>query len=150
MYLNTSNLNVLRPLIAGLFSLLAMSCLMDVNVDVENHIPAPLASADSTKVASKTSPLDDIWINVKKWHGGKKAAVALTYDIPYHEYPAIMQSVQEVITRNMRMDMELISHQYETTNLKQFIPFMRDSLINAGVKFFGHGHKHIPHDYLGI
>ena len=103
-------------------------------------------TCSKSSVSNSSGQDDQLVIEVKKWYNDYKGAVTITYDSGWRH--SIRNTVEEVINRNMHMDLELVTSNYDDETGSQYIEEMKRDLIPNGIHFFGHGHEHINHDEL--
>jgi len=83
-------------------------------------------------------------VTVLKWYKGKTAAVSINYDAPWGRNKDVDSIGDEVLSRGLRMDHELVTSSYE--KYPDIVAKMRDEAIPRGIHFYGHGHEHVFHD----
>ncbi|MCE5252555.1 polysaccharide deacetylase family protein [bacterium] len=83
-------------------------------------------------------------VSVLKWYKGKTAAVSINYDSPWGRNKDVDSIDDEVLSRGLRMDHELVTSSYE--KYPEIVARMRDEAIPRGTHFYGHGHTHVLHD----
>ncbi len=104
-------------------------------------------SCSENSCPSECSQTDNIKVSVKKWFHGKESAVSITYDGGWNY--KLPFSTNEVLDRGLKMDFEIVTSTYDTPYGRETeVAYMRDSLYDSGIHFFGHGHKHYAHDTL--
>lgn len=89
-------------------------------------------------------------VRVLKWYEGRRAAVSLTYDACWGADPRLQDAVDAVLSRNLRIDFELVTGLFDTPAQSFLVDQMRNEMIPKGIHFFGHGHDHICHDSLSF
>lgn len=104
---------------------------------------------DSSPVSSDNSPEnyyeDPVFdVKVAKWYNGKTAAISINYDAPWGRNEDVDSIGDEVLSRGLRMDHELVTYSY--VDYPEIVTRMREEAIPSGIHFFGHGHKHDLHD----
>ncbi len=85
------------------------------------------------------------------WHGGRKAAVSITYDALWGQWRAqerLEKTVNDVLVRGLRMDFEFVTAKYDHPDYRFIVDDIRERMIPRGVHFYGHGHTHAYHDSL--
>ncbi|MFC1573970.1 hypothetical protein ACFL30_02170 [Candidatus Latescibacterota bacterium] len=90
-------------------------------------------------------------VKVMKWKDGHTAAVTITYDHGWGTgggKPNEQISQDIVLEKGLVLDYELVTYHYE--NYPAIREDIRDKQLPLGIGFFGHGHKHIPHDELSF
>lgn len=87
---------------------------------------------------------------IERWRHGRKGAVSITYDAVYGTDPAHRVAGEAVLSRGLRMDIEVVSSFFEGTALARWIQYYRDVLMPEGFRFFGHGHTHALHDTMNF
>lgn len=96
-------------------------------------------------------PYEQIFeLNVLKWYEGHRATVSLTYDAPWSSNLKVQETFNEVVKRNLCMDFELVTGNFDRPESQNFINQMRNELMPMGIHFFGHGHLHIDHDAVSF
>lgn len=103
-------------------------------------------SADRFDVLSAGDTLLTAW--VPKWPGGHRAAVSITYDAPWGRHPGHRLATDAVLSRGLRMDLEVVTANYLDRVGQALVATYRNDLIPAGIHFFGHGHTHALHDTM--
>ena len=83
-------------------------------------------------------------VEVLKWYNGKTAAISINYDAPWGKNEDVDSIGDEVLSRGLRMDHEMVTSSYE--NYPEIVTRIREEVIPRGIHFFGHGHKHDLHD----
>ncbi|MFH1570388.1 MAG: hypothetical protein ABIL09_20520 [Gemmatimonadota bacterium] len=85
---------------------------------------------------------------VRKWYGGRAAAVSITLDNPWGTHALHHLATDAAIARGLRMDLEIVTASFVDPRWKPLLDTYRDVLMPQGIHFFGHGHTHALHDTL--
>lgn len=89
-------------------------------------------------------------VEVLKWHDGRQAAVSLTLDGAWGTHRDHHLASDEVMAREMAMDIEMVTAIYQQSKNRPLLQQMRRELMPHGIHFYGHGHEHIDHDSLSF
>ena len=103
----------------------------------------------TTKAPSEPkNSTSDFDVKVLKWFDGHKSAVSITYDAAWGNNPMLQNAVDEILQRNLTMDFELVTKNYNNPDKYHLIEEFKTNLMPYGIHFYGHGNRHINHDSL--
>ncbi len=101
------------------------------------------ARVASFRAATRKAADTELRIAPLKWLDGHRSAVSITYDGAYYWNRHIARIIQD---RGLRMDFEVVTDDHQTVQmLWDSLDEMR-ALLDQGIRYFGHGHKHDRHD----